>query len=222
MSSSDETFKKKYMSLHMRVRNDDHCPICRMYYISIHHSLTDAIENCSSGNYDDLEKGNVICIDEWDRRRNSDKYQAFELTLGRIYDMSSYNINDKERYKYDQPSNNGSVRAKQKKVDNNVQYMLLHIKVRSKCYCPDNIKFEISFYKTFNEAFLTGKGYLKRGKIISDFRKMPVWQTVNDIECLDDHDGDHYQIIKLECDKRICLNTYCTQIQPKNWLKLNK
>lgn len=36
-----------FVYLHEKIRNDEHCPICRQYYISLHISMEDAYKYCS-------------------------------------------------------------------------------------------------------------------------------------------------------------------------------
>jgi hypothetical protein len=58
---------------HKCVRNDNHCPTCRCYYVSIHKSKDDAVEHTKTENEiygDDLEKlerSGSVWIHEWEQ-----------------------------------------------------------------------------------------------------------------------------------------------------------
>jgi len=49
-------------SFHLVIRNDNHCPPCRYWYLT-------------TTKDDKPQTGDVTWIDEWPRRRNGDKYQ---------------------------------------------------------------------------------------------------------------------------------------------------
>jgi hypothetical protein len=97
----------KYMFHHLMIRNDEHCPICRRYYISLHSTLKDVLNYFSSIELENeldetdkhmLETGGPIWIDEWERRRNGDKYQIVEIKKNKIYNLRNYHINDYDQY----------------------------------------------------------------------------------------------------------------------------
>lgn len=214
--NSLETCPRIYLSLHLQVRNDDYEPLNRIFYISLHNTMQKAIDQCKrcdSTDIPELSSGSVVWKDEWVRRQNGDKYQIFELEKMRIYDLYHYDIND-DIYK-----NYGHCDQITKKTNSNVMYMLLQTKVRPGYLSKDKINFEISFYQTFNATFQTGLEYLDN-ELKNDFKNMfPVWQKerYSSYEEYSDWNGDHFQIIKVEFDQRICLNDYCPQIQLDTW-----
>lgn len=210
--------EKTYIYTHKRVRNDDHCPICRMSYISLHETLEEAydraaraIDELMTDTREYLLKHEMpVWIDEWERRRNGDQYYIFKVMENVVYDVND--TYEKNEFEYGE---NGEI-----------QYMCLHTRVRKNEWCPDNIKFEVSFHRTLesahnkcsnmieydrecNEWEYDGDEYERNTDIIKKLE--PLWIELNDSE------GDHYQIIKIKYNTRICLNKYCDKIQPDVW-----
>ena len=121
-----------YMNFHLQVRNDNHCPTCRQFFITLNDTLDDADRN--SGCSESLRDGQSVWVDEWVRRRNGDLYQIIKVVPNELYDLSDNDMRNN--------------------LDNtnfSNQYMFLHIKIRKNRCCPDNIKFYISFHETLNE-----------------------------------------------------------------------
>ncbi|AYV82997.1 MAG: hypothetical protein Hyperionvirus3_143 [Hyperionvirus sp.] len=132
-----------YVLVHKRVRNDDHCPICRIYYVSIHKTVEDAMklletESIESDDLTNLKKGYRVWVDEWVRRSNGDRYQIFKATANKIYDDAA-SLNEAE------PDDEAK--------DTELGYMLLQINVKKFEYCPDNISYKISFHNTLDAAW---------------------------------------------------------------------
>src|SRR5437762_10716938 len=143
----------KYMFFHSVIRNDDHCPICRRYYISLHSTMNDALAFSSVSLEDEsdicaLKTNKPVWVDEWVRRNNVDKYQIIELVKNKIYNLRNYNIDSGESNDSDNNDTRYSLGG--------FNYMLLHIHINKENWCPDNINFKISFYETAIDAFKNG------------------------------------------------------------------
>jgi len=201
-----------HLFLHKSVRNDDHCPICRKYYVTLHKNMTSALEAAKEclGEEDEydtaehlnrLKEGQAVWIDEWVRRSNGDLYQIVKPDLDTWLDLSQEQENSKEAH--------------------DVKYMMLEICIDKTEWCPKNIKFEASFHTTQEQARLMLPNdiydlYQTVKQDISQLNESDTWWVKQDGV------GCHYQILKLEVGKRICLNTYCPQLQPKMWFKHDK
>lgn len=184
----------QYMAYHKRVRNDDHCPVCRTYYISFHVTLEDALEEITSElseeekdeNTKILELGNSLWIDEWIRRSNGDLYQICGLHPKRRYDMSAPDL-DLETEEEFTPS-----------------YFRLNFKLNGKECCPDNIQCFLKFYETYGEA----KNAVRKG----------VWE---DDHCWwyskKKQRGIYYHVIPIEAGKIYFLHDYCKYVQRETW-----
>lgn len=214
--------KKKdtpHIFIHKRVRNDDHCPICRVYFVSFHKSWEDAYntgvnkiksqegwlsEETVNEALDDLKKDSCCWIDEWVRRSNGDLYQIKSIAPDKVeYDLMEINCRENK--------------------EKECKYMTLHIEVDKKEYCPDNIKFSVTFHKSiedvheqkFNSVLYKYGCEENYGKIlkITKFPKVgsSMWISENDSI------GHHIQIIEIKYDKEIELNSLCSQIDVKNW-----
>ena len=91
------------MKTHLCIRNDSHCPICRMWYVTIVKEEERFEESFS-------------WVDEWVRRRNGDKYE--ELYIKEDYE---YNLQDWSLSKYGDSKTN-RINSKTKNL-----YLLLKI-----------------------------------------------------------------------------------------------
>lgn len=225
-----------YIYTHKSIRNDDHCPICRRYYISVHNTFdeayTEAAQDIDSEYLEDLREDQVLWIDEWVRRSNGDKYHIFKITLDKeydlhdyninikddIYDLHDYNINKKDDVEDNNKENSNQVDDKDIKIyENNELYMFLHVNVKKFEWCPDNINYKISFYKTLDSACENGNQFLETLEEENKLRKLEsIWINNKNYD-VSKGNGDHYQIIKLENNKVIELNKYCAQVQPEAW-----
>ena len=191
-----------YLLFHKQVRNDDHCPICRIYNISVHETMEEAIELVKkhpivTGNIGEeidmtvLPKGEVLWIDEWIRRRNGDAFQIIPVSENVQYDLSQREFNWES------------------KTSGNLDFLLVHTAVNKHEYCPDNIQFDISFHSTAEIAAEQAELELDDENTLKD--KGSVWISDGDV------DGDHYQIVKLVYNETVCLNSYCPNIQVSVW-----
>ncbi len=171
-----------YLLAHKCVRNDEHCPNCRKYYISIHDTFDD-IKNYvkykikSSKNRKKLYINKELWIDEWIRRANGDLYTIVKISPNKIY-----NLHDPT----DSINNGNDI------YDYNLHFthIFLHVNINNNNECPRNINYKISFHTSYDMAFKN----INKNKI-----------HVN--KCVSYHnDGDYYNIIEIEKDNEIPLN----------------
>jgi len=220
-----------YVYIHKQVRNDWHCPTCRIYYISLYktkdEALKDALKEVSSEikNKDDIESlksGEPIWIDEWARRSNGDAYQIFFLISNTIYDINCFdmdNIDDDD--------------SKKITTIQEIKYMFINVILKKDKFCPDNIKFKISIHTNVDDVVNIAirkiksdyhdeyKNNFSRKTIKTRYKTYykllkkleSVW--VSDLD--NEENGNFYRIIELNKDKKIKLNDYCSKIQEKNW-----
>ncbi|AYV77483.1 MAG: hypothetical protein Dasosvirus4_4 [Dasosvirus sp.] len=236
-----------YLYLHQIVRNDEHCPVCRRHVISLYKTLDEACNEAMKdindrilkgyGEKDNnylyqLEKGWVIWIDEWERRRNGDKYQVFKLSPYTIYNLNEYDSNESKQ-KNDKWAW--------------LKYLFLQIKINKSQYCPDNIIFSASFHATLISAKRGALEFLRKLEINDDelfgddlkqrkdevekdikehigpdlFAEKPIWIN-NDYFDPEEDNGNYYQIIKIKYNKKYYLNSFCEQLKPKRWIQKEK
>lgn len=197
-----------YLFTHLCVRNDDHCPICRRHYISVHESLDEAydaaLQKLSNDelpeDIENLKNGDPIWIDEWVRRSNGDHYQITKIEEGEIYNLQDLYI------QHDLCANEDD-----EKDSNTANFMLLHINIRKEEWCPDNITVNISFYSSLDSASERVNSLLTNDKLQELLELEPVWTIQGG------RDGDHYQIIKIENSESMYLNELYPQIHPDAW-----
>lgn len=115
-----------YAYLHQKIRNDEHCPYCRKYYLTVFESSMDIPLIYEKGN-------NSYWVDEWIRRRNGDRY-----TVQPINNNINYDLNDFENVECEEIPNMKS------------KMMLIHISIDKEKWCPSNIKYNISFHENIN------------------------------------------------------------------------
>jgi hypothetical protein len=189
------------VAFHKRVRNDEHCPTCRMYYLSFHDTVKSAVSDLC-GKMDDiveaennveerLLKGSSVWIDEWVRRRNGDWYQVATITS---------NVNYEVAYGF------LSGLTQDNKINTNIRYMRLQTKINKKEWCPDNIQFFVEFFASKDECE-------KALKQKSDY----FMEGDENEEEKDENVTSHYAIIPIQCKDTIHLNSYCPDIQPDKW-----
>jgi hypothetical protein len=205
----------RYVFFHTVVRNDDHCPVCRRHYVTFYSDFDEAVK-CASQEMEEkakpkrierLKKGHAVWIDEWVRRSNGDRYRISNLRPEMTHQFGG---------EYDQDVENGELK-------NNVSFMALHICIRRSEWCPENITFSVSFHTTIEKACDMGKSSLYSDEededksIIDSVEKIrnlqPVWKPCGD----DEGSGNHFQIIPIECNKKMYLNEHCYQL--KEWEK---
>jgi len=200
--------------IHVCIRNDEHCPTCRKYYVTCFDDLDEACDYKHLDERDLLKRGGVLWVDEWERRRNGDRYEVFEITSGRIYALNEWFISNGER-EYDRClADHGwfDNKSKQLKLEGSaepVTHMLLHVQVDKRQDCPKNIIFTASFYKSLDNTCVAAKVF-SRDIDTSRLKNLePVWIKYGP----KNGNGDHWQIIEIEPKKEIYLNSFCPQIQ---------
>jgi hypothetical protein len=110
--------------LHKRVRNDEHCPNCRKYYLTV----CETQQHCFK--HPELTlTSNTVWEDEWVRRRNGDRYSYQPIVSGLEYDLISFEDTECEQEKYEY-----------------IQFILICKTVDTRLYCPDNIKYSVWFF----------------------------------------------------------------------------
>ncbi|AKI79767.1 hypothetical protein QJ850_gp038 [Acanthamoeba polyphaga mimivirus] len=197
----------KYMVYHLQIRNDFHCPKCRQPKVFFYNSLEQAYKKACGyiDNVDDIDRkmlkmGSSIWRDEWIRRNNGDKYQIIKITTDKEYELLKYG-NEKFNEEVDENTDG----------ENIIKYMLLHIKVKTSKWCPDNIKYFVSFYFTLENACAFADIGDKKN-LLKNLE--PVWINKNKIDVgLCSKGGDYFQIIELEYDEKINLNKCCEQLK---------
>lgn len=204
----------EYLHYHLQIRNDYHCPRCRQPFITMLNSSDNPLFT------PDFLTSEPEWIDEWVRRRNGDLYQYLKVIPGKIYDLSKNNIaNDScsdTHIDYDNTMNNDEIinGCIDDEANDTIKYMFLHVRVRSREWCPDNIKYYISFYRTLKAVCIAAKDmkYIDDRIIeLKNFNK--IWINKNKTDGnIDPDGGDFYQIIKLEHNKELNLNECCTQL----------
>ena len=208
----------RFLTFHKKVRNDDHCPVCKRYYVSVHRTQASACgqldtDKFSAKQLKRLENGEAIWIDEWVRRSNGDRYQIL-----RIVPEESYHLNNLASY-CDLSSDAKDIGV----CGDDLRYMLLHVHVDKAEICPDNVILCISFYATVRIATFAAteavteckKSECSKAEISKLSELEPVWINKNDTTTKDS--GDHYQIVKLVEGETMYLNSYCSQIRRKGW-----
>lgn len=164
-----------YAYLHQRIRNDEHCPTCRTYYLTVFENKMDCAVLYEKGN-------NSVWVDEWIRRRNGDRY-----TIQPINYEKNYDLNEFDELEYDEIPN---ISAK---------FILLHIIIDKNEDCPDNIKFNVSFYE--NKSEIMTSCY----KIEEEEDKKKLLET-KEFTIIEDSKLDYYEIIEIEFGKKIYIN----------------
>lgn len=137
----------QYILFHKKIRNDEHCPVCRRMYITSCKTLDDAmsigfaLDGLDSTDIYRLKIGSTVWVDEWERRRNGDQYQILQPETNHWYSLQKYDITDGKNEEF----SNGN---------KTFQYMSLHIRVRPSEWCPDNILYYAAFHETLDEAVM--------------------------------------------------------------------
>ena len=94
-----------YAYLHQRIRNDEHCPNCRKYYLTVYETQQDCFERCPELTL----TNNTVWEDEWVRRRNGDCYSYQPIVFGLEYDLNSFE----------------NIQCKQNKKNRDIQFILI-------------------------------------------------------------------------------------------------
>ena len=122
-------------SFHLVIRNDNHCPTCRRWYLNV------------KRDDEKLQNDLVEWEDEWVRRRNGDKYQKINIIPNFKYDLSEWSLDSN------------------KHLNVNVTHFLLIIKINKYKWCPKNIKFYISFYDKKIDAYNAASKFLNKSEL---------------------------------------------------------
>jgi hypothetical protein len=210
-----------YALVHQRVRNDYHCPICRRYYVSFHKSSKTAVEFAKNKitkgedienddlkeKLEDLESVHQCWIDEWVRRRNGDWYQIKPINNGDEWNLTDFceqNTVDKR--------------------DEHPQFMMLHIQVNKKAWCPENIQFFLTFHSTIKDAEAQARDIpLVLHKDSYDYKTQTLqFVTFPDVDQFiwieeSESVGHHIQLFSITLGDELELNSFCEHIQPENW-----
>jgi len=112
-----------------------------------------------------------LWVDEWVRRRNGDLYQTINIRLETIYDLQEYDVNH----------NRG--------VEGAANFMLLKVRIRVGRWCPDNIKYYVTFYEHKDDVDKEFVGALDG-----------VWEKATDApygNTVGEYDGDFYKLYEL-------------------------
>jgi hypothetical protein len=190
-----------YIYYHKQIRNDDHCPLCKRYYITLHKTYEDVCKNaiaCVVPDADDVEKlkrGDNVWIDEWIRRRNGDNHQIFKINPNYVYYLNEHSdgrINDIEQC--------------------DINYILLNIEIDKSKWCPDNIIFSISCHRSLNDVAKR----VKELNLAKDDRRN-IFNMKEVLVKYVDGSSNYYQLIKPEFGKEIYLNGLCRHVQTDVW-----
>jgi hypothetical protein len=179
-----------FLSYHLKVRNDDHCPICQIHTVSVHPS-----PEAAGG-----EKGGLggVWIDEWVRRRNGDWYEIIPVQTG-------------VQYKLGGPIKEIGLGPHQA---GQVKWMVVEIEVNQALWCPDNIKVSISFHSTRMDCAEQNPGaqlaWASKQNRMRLFDGKPVWIGSRT-------KGRHVQLVPVLGQNPIQLNDLCEQIRPDVW-----
>jgi hypothetical protein len=189
------------------------------------------LDEACHGNLE-LSDGQSIWIDEWIRRGNGDEYQVIKVMTNKIYNLNhnlETNINNEEPVHQEVDPNqsenlNLNLNLNQSENQNlnqseKIEYLLLRIRINKKKWCPDNIKYYISFHTTLKNACLEAQLQIQHVDKKNHCRKKlvnlePIWIKNNSIsiECENVTDNlincHFYKIIKLEENKEINLSTF--------------
>ncbi len=210
-----ERNKQLYALIHKIVRNDEHCPVCRRYYITVYDNLDDLYKyldqiHLEQKDLDILKATSRVWVDEWVRRRNGDLYVVTPVIL------------DEEFIPRNPPNPIIKTQIYQ------CNYMLLNIMVDQEEYCPDNIVFRISFHNELSkvsrltsnedvdsESDSSSEEELESAESSDLLALNPVWKNLN----TSGSKGRHRQIIPVIIGEKIYLNGYCDQISEDEWCK---
>ena len=210
-----ETAFVPYMLYRYKVRNDEHCPICRQPILSFHNSITDAYdeaEKCIKDRDEDedalipnLLNGDSIWIDEWVRRRNGDLYQIVKIIPDKKYNSVEWE-DDVE-----------SINFNCCKQNHQNKFMLLHQRIRITENCPFKNIYQFSFYQSYESAqnaLLKNMSKKKYNKFIQlDKLSFSVDKHKNDKLI----GLDYFQIIELQPNLKINLSECCPTLEKFEW-----
>ena len=176
--------------LHQRIRNDEHCPLCRQYFLKI---FNDENSVTNTTKYNTIDNDNYFYTewqDEWVRRRNGDQYTLQPITLNKIYDLNNFeNECDFNRHT---PFN--------LKIHKKANYLKIKIIIDKTEYCPNNILYFLTFFENNDEIEYSQKWTnTKNGGIFKKFIKI-------------EYNEDGYM--------QININDLCEYVSPEKFFNL--
>jgi hypothetical protein len=222
--------------VHVCVRNDDHCPVCKRYTVRFFPDWGAAYAAAKELIGDDdkeeelgILKGASRCwIDEWVRRRNGDSYLICPVADGTRWaldDVGSVTTGDKP--------------SEPLVCVNEAKYLGLSIRVERQVYCPENLRYRVTLHHTAEAAAQS----LREAYQAATYD----WRTEDEEERHDEDEAGHSatekRLAELEslwladAEKGVCfhlqvvpisreagaemkLHEYCPQIQPEAWHKM--
>lgn len=197
---------------HLIIRNNNHCPNCRKWYITPKKDMSK------------LQNNDIKWEGEWTRKRNGDKYQNINIKLNKEYDLSDWGLEIN------------------KNINIEATHLILKIMIDQGELCPNNIKFYLNFFDNYQSAYDYTKEYVKYREMWSldneycgrrrnnDGKYDEKKKVIDDMELPDlkdgywsdqiytHNDGNVFIIlIELEENEEICLNDYCSKLTSENW-----
>ena len=218
--------ERTFALVHICVRNDDHCPICRRYYVSFHTSWACAYARAIQQIEDEdahaeLERHSYCWVDEWVRRSNGDMFRICPVAAGTRWDLSDW----------------GSINVGKQVLcqSKEVKFIALQISVDPAEWCPANLHYSIALFHTAEEAASDlvskyndelesdepeSKSDLNEDRLHDLQTLRPAWV----VQLHNRSANYHFQVIDI--DKSMCarieLNKYCPHIQPDVWHKISE
>lgn len=170
-----------YLYTHLCIRNDEHCPNCRKYYVSICFDLNNALEKIP----EKAKLNEFIWIDEWIRRRNGDKYQVIIPKLNVMYDIS----NDLDSKSLDEANKlDENVDVLVNDLTNNLINIYVIKLINENKRCPDNYIYKIGIFldDKFNDYLNKLKVDLSFEDEDKGYKTIIKWEKIIRIKCLND------------------------------------
>jgi len=202
-----------FLLIHARIRNDDHCPICRRYYVSFHatwdaayHSALKQMKLEYQENEKDMEalrKNSYVWIDEWVRRSNGDSYRILSIDQKLSHDAQPFVSN----------------------VSEAPGFFGLCIRIRPEDECPNNIQFRMHLAPSVSSCVTEMVKYdrddmvetvLGPGEIKELEGQRAVWIKLSSKLC-SSPTFYHLQVVPIEPDHVMELNSLCPHIQHNAW-----
>lgn len=187
------------MGLHIQVRNDDHCPVCRIYTITVETDKKVLLQKFEKqildyGDEQDastLRKHGNVWIDEWVRRRNGDFFSITPIEAD-AYMFLDIDTEDKKILQ----------------TQTHCRLGLLHVEIDDSLFCPNNIKFYLSCHLTFTDLLQQQLPQYRNTLRINRTLGIPQKQS---------RGGQFFHIFDLRSGRSTVLNDLCPQLHPKTW-----
>lgn len=222
-----------HVFFHTCIRNDDHCPDCRVHTLSFHSTLEAAVNQAVSesswkdgededdDNREDLLCGECVWIGEWIRRSNGDSYQILPIRYEQTYNpLKTLSASEqKDDAGTDDVSDTFD-------VPETTLYAFVKIEINQNKYCPDNATFKVSFHKSFELAMDEARDrYLEDSNPYYDDDERQHLEEMSDAMKAErvfwkpslevgakEHDGIHYQIVQVSDGDIVTLNKLCQHL----------